>query len=112
MASSVAVIRNGSIVATYQKRLLPFYDVFDEGRYFEPGSQPCVIEINGYKCAITICEDIWNDKGQDDYFYKDNPVEDASYDVLINISSSPYALNKPTLRFRMLAKFRILIIAC
>jgi NAD+ synthetase len=105
-----AAIRNGSIVARYQKRLLPFYDVFDEGRYFEPGSQPCVIKVpigsaGGFrKCAITICEDIWNDKGQDDYFYVDNPVGEVEYDVLINISSSPYALNKPTKRFRMLSR--------
>lgn len=103
-ANMAAVIRNGAIIATYQKRLLPFYDVFDEGRYFEPGSQSCVVDINGYKCAITICEDIWNDKGQDDYYYQDNPVGDVAYDILINISSSPYSLNKPTLRFRMLAE--------
>jgi len=97
-----AVVRDGTIVATYQKRLLPFYDVFDEGRYFEPGTQPCVINIAGRECAITICEDIWNDKGGDTHFYKDNPVGDVNYEVLINISSSPYSLNKPKLRFKML----------
>ena len=99
-----AVIKNGAVVATYQKRLLPFYDVFDEGRYFECGDEPCIVKVAGRKCAITICEDIWNDKGQDDYHYVDNPADGVAYDVLINLSSSPYAASKPDKRFRMLNK--------
>jgi NAD+ synthase (glutamine-hydrolysing) len=102
-----AVIHNGRIIATYQKRLLPFYDVHDEPRYFEPGQDLCVFEINGEKCGITICEDLWNDKGQDDYNYDDNPVgayDDIGVDYLINLSSSPYARGKPERRFNMIRK--------
>jgi NAD+ synthetase len=102
-----AVIRNGVVIATYQKHLLPFYDVFDEGRYFEPGTDVCVFEINGNKCGIVVCEDCWNCKGQDDYKYTDNPV--AKYNELgvthlFSLNSSPYALNKPRYRADMLCK--------
>jgi len=102
-----AVIKNGHVIATYQKHLLPFYDVFDEGRYFEPGTELTVIEIEGEKFGITICEDVWNDKGQDDYSYEDNPL--SSYRKLgirniINLSSSPYAAGKPWTRYVMLGK--------
>lgn len=102
-----AVIHNGAIIATYQKHLLPFYDVFDEGRYFEPGHDICVFKLKGHLCGIVICEDAWNDKGQDDYCYEDNPV--AKYrkigvNYLFSLNSSPYALGKPNHRINMLRK--------
>ena len=101
-----AVIRDGIVLCHYQKQLLPFYDVFDEGRYFEPGNQNAYVDINGKRCAITICEDIWNDKGQDDYNYSNNPLStlEGPVDVVINISSSPYGFGKPQQRFKMLQK--------
>ncbi len=100
-----AVIQNGLIRATYQKRLLPFYDVFDEGRYFEPGTLPCVFEVAGKKCSLTICEDIWRDKGPDHYNYDTNPIQesrDLGAAVLLNISSSPFSRGKIALRHKML----------
>jgi NAD+ synthase (glutamine-hydrolysing) len=100
-----AVIRNGVVITTYQKHLLPFYDVFDEGRYFEPGKDICVFDINGNKCGIVICEDAWNDKGQDDYCYEDNPINkyrDIGVNYLFSLNSSPYAQNKPAYRMSML----------
>jgi NAD+ synthetase len=102
-----AVIRNGVVIATYQKHLLPFYDVFDEGRYFEPGKDICVFNINGNRCGIVICEDAWNDKSQDDYSYLDNPIDryrDAGVNYLFSINSSPYAQHKPHHRVEMLTK--------
>jgi NAD+ synthetase len=102
-----AVIRNGLVITRYQKRLLPYYDVFDEGRYFEPGDKPCVVEVAGHKCGISICEDIWNDKGVDDYNYAIDPVDDyrkLKVDTLINISASPYVQGKPSMRTHMLRK--------
>lgn len=102
-----AVIRDGMVIAQYQKRLLPFYDVFDEGRYFEPGDKPCVVEIAGHRCGISICEDIWNDKAVDDYNYDVDPVDDyrkLKVDTLINISASPYVQGKPAIREQMLRK--------
>jgi NAD+ synthase (glutamine-hydrolysing) len=102
-----AVIHNGVIVATYQKQLLPFYDVFDEGRYFEPGNSPTVVNIGGRKWAILCCEDAWNDKGSDDYNYSNNPLE--TYRKLgiknfISINSSPFVCGKPDRRAEMLSK--------
>ena len=49
-----------------------FYDVFDELRYFEAGSTINVLDINGLKVGIAICEDLWNDKDADDYRYENN----------------------------------------
>lgn len=100
-----AIIKNGLVIATYQKQLLPFYDVFDEGRYFEPGTARTVIEIAGVKWGILICEDCWNDKGQDDYNYRTNPV--AKYQKIgisnfICLNSSPYVKHKPEKRVEMI----------
>lgn len=102
-----AVIKDGNIIATYQKHLLPFYDVFDEGRYFEPGKDICVFTVNGIRCGIVICEDAWNDKGQDDYCYDDNPVNQyrkVGINFLFSLNSSPYARNKPAYRMEMLKR--------
>ena len=57
--NAAAVLRSGRIVATYRKQCLPNYTVFDEERYFTPGSKPCVVDIDGVACGIVICEDIW-----------------------------------------------------
>jgi NAD+ synthetase len=57
--NAAAVIRNGRVAAIYRKRELPNYTVFDEDRYFEPGTDPCVIDIAGVRVGIVICEDIW-----------------------------------------------------
>lgn len=100
-----AVIKNGTIIGTYQKHLLPFYGIFNEARYWEPGKDLFVFNVNGVKCGITCCEDLWNDKGVDDYNYKDNPVQsyiDVGVKCLINISSSPYVINKPQRRIKMI----------
>jgi NAD+ synthase (glutamine-hydrolysing) len=102
-----AVIRDGVIIGTYAKQLLPFYDVFDEGRYFQPGTELCVIEVCGDKWGICICEDVWNDKGSDDYSYSNNPIQkyrDLGVDNIISINSSPFAQGKPKRRMRMLQR--------
>jgi len=59
--NAISVLRDGRIEATYRKRELPNYAVFDERRYFEvdPDGGPCVIEINGIKVGMVICEDLW-----------------------------------------------------
>ena len=59
--NAVSVLRDGSIEATYRKRELPNYAVFDERRYFEidPDGGSCVVEINAVKIGIVICEDLW-----------------------------------------------------
>jgi NAD+ synthetase len=101
------VIHNGYVVARYNKQLLPFYDVFDEGRYFEPGTETTVFEIDGTKFGLTICEDLWNDKEQEEINYPNNPIQqyrDLGVDCLINISSSPYCQDKPFKRQQMIER--------
>jgi len=106
VADAAALLHRGRIVLDYVKILLPFYDVFDESRYFEPGDSPALYELAGYRLAVTICEDIWNDK----HFWKKqlytrDPVEEAvraGARVLLNIASSPYQGEKIRFRHDML----------
>ena len=102
-----AVIKNGIQIGTYRKHLLPFYDVFDEGRYYEPGHELLVWSMCGEKWGLIICEDGWNDKGQDDYNYEDNPL--ARYRAMginniVSINSSPFTVGKPARRLQMFRK--------
>ena len=60
----------------FHKTLLPTYDVFDEDRYFEPAPSPQILELNGCRLGISICEDVWNDR---DFWkrrrYHHDPIE-------------------------------------
>ena len=62
-AMSPRCCAGGRVSFVQQKMLLPFYDIFDEQRYFEPARQQTLTALNGQPLAITICEDAWNDKG-------------------------------------------------
>ncbi len=104
--NSAAVIQQGRVAAMYAKQLIPFYDVFDELRYFEPGSELAVVEIAGRKVGIAICEDLWNDKGADDYRYADNPMSryrEQGVDTIFSLNSSPYVHGKCEQRLRRIA---------
>lgn len=93
--NSAYVIENQQIVGVYDKCLLPTYDVFDERRFFEPGNQTLVFNHLGKKIALTICEDIWDE--QMNPLYPFNPLESLAKerpDLLINLSASPFELNK------------------
>ena len=57
--NAAALVRDGRVAAIYRKRELPNYTVFDEERYFEPGTDPCVVDVAGVRVGIVICEDIW-----------------------------------------------------
>src|SRR6478609_2870283 len=57
--NAVAVVRDGRIAAVSRKHRLPNYTVFDEERYFEPGTEPCVFDVAGIRCGVIICEDCW-----------------------------------------------------
>jgi NAD+ synthase (glutamine-hydrolysing) len=107
VANSAAVLHQGAVVSVHRKSLLPTYDVFDEWRYFEPGTEVAPAVITGRKVGISICEDIWNDA---DFWpqrlYRDDPIEKlcaAGAEILINVSASPYSIEKRHLRPRMLA---------
>ena len=107
--NAAAAARGGRRVGEYHKRLLPTYDVFDEGRYFEPGrKRPLVLRVKGMRVGVTICEDIWNDKTfWKRPLYPHDPVADLKplrLDLHANISASPYSLGKDRLRRRMMAQ--------
>jgi NAD+ synthase (glutamine-hydrolysing) len=101
---NVAVVaQHGRIIAEQQKSLLPTYDVFDELRYFEPGSGARIIELSGHKLGITICEDWWyDDEILDTKMYCRNPVDELARqgaEVILNISASPFNAGKRDARY-------------
>ncbi len=105
--NSAAFIRNRRIESWADKMLIPTYDVFDEARYFEPAARPAAIRLGGKRIGVTICEDVWNDP---DFWpkrtYRQDPVAllgRAGFDILINLSASPFEIGKGDLRRRMLA---------
>lgn len=103
--NNAAVLKAGELIATYTKQLLPFYDVFDELRYFEPGSELTMLEIKGVKTGITICEDLWNDKGSDDYNYSTNPMQlyrNQGVTLFLSLNSSPFVHDKVWQRLRII----------
>ena len=104
--NAAVAARGGRIVARYHKRLLPTYDVFDEGRYIEPGNRPLVLRLSGHRVGVTICEDIWNDKTFWKHpLYPTDPVRDMKplrLDLHVNISASPWTRGKARLRARMM----------
>ncbi len=104
--NSVAYLEAGQIKQYFHKRLLPNYDVFDEHRYFAPGVNSNVLLLDGYKIGVTICEDLWNDECfWSKKSYQVNPLHELSQenvDLIINLSASPYCLNKHQLRKQML----------
>jgi NAD+ synthetase len=57
--NAMAVVRDGRVAQIYRKACLPNYTVFDEERYFEPGDAPCVFDVEGVRCGVMICEDVW-----------------------------------------------------
>ena len=85
--NAASLLRDGRVVASYRKQLLPNYSVFDEKRYFAPGSGSCVVEIGGIPVGLTICEDVWQPE----------PVRrtvDAGARLLLTLNASPYHMEK------------------
>lgn len=106
--NSASIIEDGEIVFTARKRLLPTYDVFDEARYFEPGRRSRSCLYKGLCMGITVCEDIWNDKGSfPQNLYATDPISDliadlqdegGTIDLLINLSASPFQTDKENVK--------------
>lgn len=85
--NACSLIGDGQTLATYRKRKLPNYGVFDEKRYFTPGSETVVMELNNLPIGLTICEDVW----------EEGPVEEAveaGARLVININASPYCIGQ------------------
>jgi len=95
--NTAAVISGGAIAARYRKRYLPNYSVFDEQRYFARGHDVLVLDMDGMKIGVTICEDLWYPGGP-----AQRAVIDGKADVIVNIAASPYHRGKGANRERML----------
>lgn len=110
-ANAASLLHNGQVVDTVAKTLLPNYDVFDERRYFHPGSNVRPIEFGGLRLGVHICEDAWF--GQPDTFYHTRPecerdpvaaLIDAGVDLLVNLSASPFEIDKLKRRHTLLSR--------
>lgn len=106
VANCAAVIGDGRILFEQRKMLLPTYDVFDESRYFQAAHTQYVFPLKTTNLGVTVCEDIWNDKSfWKQRLYDRDPVSELvgkGSEIILNISSSPYILDKRELRHDML----------
>ncbi len=105
--NSAFLLRQGEARVEIHKTLLPTYDVFDEARYFEPGTSTAPVAWSGRKLGVTICEDVWTEKYLGRQFYGRDPVAElvqAGADMIVNLSASPYHLGKGKLRREMLVE--------
>jgi NAD+ synthase (glutamine-hydrolysing) len=95
--NAASVIANRDILSTYHKQALPNYTVFDEKRYFRPGSEPLVFDCEGVRVGLIICEDIWEAE----------PAARAAADgaqLLLVINASPYDTRQAATREALLAQ--------
>jgi NAD+ synthase (glutamine-hydrolysing) len=109
--NSAFFIQNGMVRAVINKTLLPTYDVFDENRYFEPGTTFQTIEVNGERIAITICEDIWDEQPFGDRgvcrLYGVTPLDELMKEkpsLIINIAANPFSHNRIKIREEIFVK--------
>jgi NAD+ synthase (glutamine-hydrolysing) len=91
--NSAVVLQPGQAATYYHKHKLPNYGVFDEQRYFTPGAQACVVDIDGVKLGITVCEDIW--------FPEPAKLSaEAGAEIIVNLNASPFHASKTAQRMQ------------
>jgi NAD+ synthase (glutamine-hydrolysing) len=104
--NAAALLQSGAPLAKTHKSLLPTYDVFDEDRYFEPARRVAPLIFRGKKIGVTICEDIWTEHYLPRPLYDIEPVRslvEQGADIILNLSASPFSLNKPAVRREMVS---------
>ena len=92
--NAASVIRDGKIIATYHKLKLPNYTVFDEQRYFVPGTDACVFELEKVSFGVNICADIWEPDAA-------RIAKQSGAQVLLVLNASPYHMNKQSIRYEV-----------
>jgi len=111
IANKAALLCGGKVTFEQSKMLLPTYDVFDESRYFHPAEKQQVVDFHGEQLGVTICEDAWNDENfWPNRRYDRDPVTELieqGTQVLLNISASPYTIDKRALRVDMLRSIAV-----
>ena len=98
--NSAIVIRDGAVLANHRKACLPNYRVFDEKRYFTPGTEPTVVAINGVNVGVLVCEDVWDPEPA-------RQSRAAGAQVLLVINASPYEVDKQTQREQEVGRARV-----
>jgi NAD+ synthase (glutamine-hydrolysing) len=105
LSNALLVLKGGEVVLSYAKQLLPTYNIFDERRHFEPGPDVApVLRVGEARIGFMVCEDGWNDSGQD---YEVNPFQrmrDAAPDLVVSINASPSDVGKRELRHKVFAE--------
>ena len=104
--NAAALLERGKQIRKTYKSLLPTYDVFDEERYFQPADRVEPFLVRGKKIGVTICEDIWTEHYLPRPLYDCEPVRslvEQGAEMIVNLSSSPFSLRKPAIRYEMVA---------
>ena len=91
------VFNQGKLIASYAKRVLPNYAVFDEQRYFSAGQNPCVVELHGVCIGLIVCEDIWQS-------FPIQETKAAGAQLIVSINASPFCLDKYERRLEVLTQ--------
>jgi NAD+ synthetase len=114
--NAASVVKDGRILGTYYKHVLPNYTVFDEERYFKPGDRPCVFQVRETRFGVNICEDTWGPQGPltarpdvvsiginicaDAWGAKaPQAAREAGAQVLLVLNASPYHMRKQESRY-------------
>ena len=100
LQNMASILYRGEVIASYAKQKLPNHEVFDEVRYFVPGADPCIFEIDGTKVGLIICEDAWHASAA-------AQAKHHGAELLVIPNASPYHLEKQSLR-EDVAKARVL----
>jgi len=93
--NAASLLADGRVAATYRKFRLPNYEVFDEERYFAAGQEPCVIELNGVRCGLAICADVWESGAAES-------AAQAGAELMLTLNASPFHMNKQARRYEVL----------
>jgi NAD+ synthetase len=95
--NAASILQDGKVVTTYHKQILPNYSVFDEDRYFEPGHEPLVFELNRIRYGVMICADGWESEPA-------KQAKLAGAEFLLSLNASPYHMDKLDTRYEVLAE--------
>jgi len=93
--NAASLLSGGRVKATYHKRRLPNYEVFDEERYFASGDEPCVVDLNGVRCGLAICADVWESGAAESAAL-------AGAELMLTLNASPFHMNKQARRYEVL----------
>ena len=93
--NAASLLSDGRVTATYHKRRLPNYEVFDEERYFASGDEPCVVDLNGVRCGLAICADVWESGAAESAAL-------AGAELMLTLNASPFHMNKQARRYEVL----------